>query len=197
MYRFFFKKALDIILCVIISPFFVIISLLITILIKLEDGGPIFYVASRIGKNGKLFNMYKFRSMSVDSQLILNSDGSTYNSPQDTRVTKVGKFIRQTSLDELPQICNVIKGDMSIIGPRASLASALSTYSTDEMDKMKVLPGITGYTQAYFRNDLSIREKRIKDAWYANNVNFILDMKIFFKTISTVLLQKGLYTNKR
>ena len=113
----------------------------------------------------------------------------------DPRVTRVGKFLRETSLDETPQILNVIKGDMSFIGPRASLAIALTTYQDDEIDKMKVRPGITGYTQAYFRNALSNREKRLKDAWYANNVSFILDIKIIFKTIVTIITRKSLYTN--
>lgn len=113
----------------------------------------------------------------------------------DPRVTKVGHFIRETSIDELPQIINVLLGDMSIIGPRASLSNSLSGYSSDELDKLKVRPGITGYSQAYFRNSLSSREKRLKDVWYANNVSLWLDIKILFKTFSTVLLRKGLYTN--
>ena len=127
-----------------------------------------------------MLRMYKFRSMKVNSPNILNEDGSTYNSAEDSRVTKVGKVIRETSIDEIPQILNVIKGEMSIIGPRASGFDALPSYKDDEKDKMKVLPGITGYTQAYFRNGLSVREKRLKDAWYANHVSFVLDMKNFF-----------------
>jgi len=134
--------------------------------------------------------------MKANAPLLLNPDGSTYNSKDDPRVTKVGKFLRETSIDETPQILNVLKGDMSIIGPRASLSEALGTYKEDELDKMKVRPGITGYTQAYFRNTLSNREKRLKDAWYANNVSFILDLKIFFKTITTVFKKEGLYTNE-
>jgi len=102
--------------------------------------------------------------MKANAPLLLNPDGSTYNSKDDPRVTKVGKFLRETSIDETPQILNVLKGDMSIIGPRASLSEALGTYKEDELDKMKVRPGITGYTQAYFRNTLSNREKRLKDA---------------------------------
>ena len=125
----------------------------------------------------------------------LIEDGNTYNAKDDFRVTKIGKFLRETSIDETPQILNVLKGDMSIVGPRASLAIELDTYMDDEMDKMKVRPGITGYTQAYYRNGLSSREKRLKDAWYANNVSFWLDLKIFFKTILTVLKREGLYSN--
>ena len=139
--------------------------------------------------------MYKFRSMKVNAENILNADGSTFNSKDDPRVTKVGKFLRETSLDETAQLLNMLKGEMSLIGPRASGWDALETYKSDEVDKMKVCPGITGYTQAYFRNSVSVREKRLKDAWYANNVSFILDLKIFFKTISTVLKRENIYTN--
>ncbi|MGM0777901.1 MAG: sugar transferase [Bacillota bacterium] len=195
MYKNFIKRIIDLIICIFGLMIFVPLYVIIGILIKLEDKGPIFYKAERIGKYSKSFEMYKFRSMRVNAPVLLNKDGSTFNSEDDPRVTKIGKFIRETSIDEIPQILNVIKGDMSIIGPRASLASVLDTFNSDEVDKMKVRPGITGYTQAYFRNGLSNREKRLKDAWYANNVSFWLDVKIFFKTILTVLKKEGLYTN--
>ena len=174
---------------------FLILLIFIGLAIKIEDRGPIFYKAKRIGRNSNIFDMYKFRSMKVNAPNILNKDGSTYNSKNDSRVTKVGRIIRETSLDEIPQILNVIKGDMSIIGPRASGAEALESYKEDETDKMKVRPGITGYTQAYYRNGLSVREKRLKDAWYANNVTAKLDIKIFFKTIITVFKRENIYTN--
>lgn len=195
MYKLFIKRILDIILCLIAFPIFLLIYIPIAILIKLEDGGPVFYSGERIGKSCRIFKMHKFRSMKVNAPNILNKDGSTFNSKNDPRVTKIGKFVRETSLDETPQILNVLKGDMSIIGPRPSLASALPTYKDDEKDKMLVRPGITGYTQAYYRNELTVREKRLKDAWYANNVSFILDVKIFFKTIGTVFKREGIYTN--
>ena len=182
---------------IIALPIFVLFYIIIGLFIKLEDKGPILYVADRIGKDGKIFRMYKFRSMKVNAPVILNADGSTYNAKDDERVTRIGRFIRETSIDEIPQIINVLKGDMSIIGPRASLASALSTYQDDERDKMKVRPGITGYTQAYFRNGLTNREKRIKDAWYANNVSFWLDVRIFIRTIFTVLRHENIYTQTK
>jgi len=195
MYINFFKRLIDVFLCLIAFPIFALLFVIIGIFIKIEDKGPIFYKAKRIGKNSKTFDMYKFRSMMVNAPNIINNDGSTYNSKNDPRVTKIGKILRETSIDEIPQILNVLKGEMSIIGPRASGAEALDTYLDDEIDKMKVRPGITGYTQAYYRNGLSVREKRLKDAWYANNVSFILDIKIFFKTIQTVLKRENLYTN--
>lgn len=195
MYEKYIKRILDIILSILAFPFFALLFIIVGITIKFEDGGRIFYKAERIGKNSKIFKMYKFRSMKENAPNILNPDGSTYNSKQDARVTKVGRFIRETSIDETAQIINVLKGDMSIIGPRASGAEVLETYKEDEKDKMNVKPGITGYTQAYYRNGLSVREKRIKDAWYANNVSFVLDCKIFFKTIQTVVKRENIYTN--
>ena len=139
--------------------------------------------------------MYKFRSMIVNAPNWTNSDGSTYNSENDSRVTKVGKFLRKTSLDEVPQFFNVLIGNMSFIGPRASGAGALDNYKPDEVDKMLVRPGITGYTQAYFRNSIPVRDKRLLDAWYAHNVSMWLDIKILFKTVATVLKHDYLYTN--
>lgn len=190
------KRIFDIICCIVILPLWILLCIIIYILIKWDDRGPVFYKAERIGKGCKKINMLKFRSMKVNSPNILNEDGSTYNAANDFRVTKVGRFLRETSLDETPQILNVLKGDMSLIGPRASGWEALSTYKNDEMAKMKVRPGITGYTQAYFRNGLTVREKRLKDAWYAEHMTLKLDIKIFFRTIRTVLLHENIYTNK-
>jgi len=196
IYQKYIKRIVDILICIIGFPVFVILYIFIGLAIKIDDGGPVFYKADRIGKDSKLYKMYKFRSMKLNAPNVLNPDGSTYNAKDDPRVTRIGRIIRATSLDETPQILNVLVGNMSIIGPRASLAGALETYQADEIDKMKVKPGITGYTQAYYRNDLDIRNKRLKDAWYANNVSFWFDVKILFKTIITVLKREGLYTNQ-
>lgn len=195
MYKSFFKPLCDWIIALVAFPFFCIIWLCVAVAIKLEDGGPVFYMAERIGKDSKKLLMYKFRSMKVNAENITNPDGSTYNAKDDPRVTKVGKFLRESSLDETAQVLNMLKGEMSLIGPRASGWSALDSYLPDEVDKMKVRPGITGYTQAYFRNSISVRDKRLYDAWYANHVSFLLDVKIFFKTIVTVLKHENVYTN--
>ncbi|EGA90825.1 glycosyl transferase possibly involved in lipopolysaccharide synthesis [Planococcus donghaensis MPA1U2] len=195
MYQIFTKRFIDVAFSILVLPLFLFLYIIFGLLIKLDDKGRILYQADRIGKNKKLFKMYKFRSMKENAPVLFNDDGSTYNDRNDNRVTKVGKFMRETSIDEIPQILNVLKGDMSLIGPRASLSEVIETFKHDELDKMKVKPGITGFTQAYYRNGLSNREKRLKDAWYANNMNFWLDIKIFFKTIRTVLLKDGLYTN--
>lgn len=195
MYRHFLKRFMDFVISLIAFPFFLLILIPIAIAIKLEDGGPIFYKSARVGKDFKKFGMYKFRSMKVNAPDLRNEDGGTYNAADDPRVTRVGKFLRETSLDETPQLLNIIKGEMSIIGPRAGDWESVNTYEDDEKDKCKVVPGLTGYCQAYYRNSASVREKRLKDAWYANNVTFTLDLKIFFKTIITVLKHENLYTN--
>lgn len=189
------KRIADILIGLVALPFLLIVIIIVGIAIKIDDGGPIFYKAKRIGKNSVIFNMYKFRSMIVNAPNWTNPDGSTYNASDDKRVTRVGKFIRKTSIDELPQFLNLLIGNMSLIGPRASGAGAIGTYQCDEMAKMDVLPGIAGYTQAYYRNSISVREKRLYDAWYAHNVSFWLDIKIFFKTVVTVLKRDNLYTN--
>ncbi len=195
-YQLVFKRLVDIILSLIALPFVLIIAIPVGILIKIEDRGPVFYRSGRIGRNFKEFDMLKFRSMKVNAPDLRNDDGSTYNSKEDNRVTKIGKFIRETSIDELPQIFNVLVGHMSIIGPRAGDVESKDTYVIDEKDKTLVRPGITGYTQAYYRNGLGVREKRLYDAWYAYNVSLWLDIKIFFKTIETVLKRENVYTNE-
>ncbi|MDC2156175.1 sugar transferase [Bacteroides thetaiotaomicron] len=195
MYKHIFKRLLDIAFSLLVFPLFGLILIPVAIAIKLDDGGPVFYKSARVGRGFQKFNMLKFRSMRVNAPDLRNVDGGTYNSANDPRVTKIGKFLRETSLDETPQILNIIKGDMSIIGPRAGDWESVDTYEDDEKDKTKVVPGLTGYCQAYFRNNASVREKRLKDAWYANNVSFLLDVKIFFKTIETVLKHENLYTN--
>lgn len=195
MYIHLFKRMIDLVLSICAFPFWLLIFIPVAIAIKIDDGGPIFYSSSRVGKGFKKFGMYKFRSMKVNAPDLRNADGGTWNSANDPRVTKVGKFLRETSLDETPQLLNIIKGDMSIIGPRAGDWESVDTYKEDEKDKCKVVPGLTGYCQAYFRNSIPVREKRLKDAWYANHVSFILDLKIFFKTIKTVLKHENVYAN--
>lgn len=196
-YQCFLKRVVDILFSLIAIPCVLIIILPFVIAIKIEDGGPIFYKSKRIGKGFKEFGMLKLRSMKVDAPDIRNEDGGTYNSENDPRVTKVGKFIRKTSIDELPQIFNIFIGQMSIIGPRAGDVESKDTYQDDEKDKLLVKPGLTGYTQAYFRNGLDVRHKRLYDAWYAHNVSLWLDIKVFFKSIATVLKRDNIYTNNK
>lgn len=196
IYQNILKRIFDIILFFILVPFVLLIAIPIIILIKIEDKGPIFYYSHRLGKNFEEFYMLKFRTMKVNSPDLRNKDGSTFNSKSDNRVTCIGRFLRESSLDELPQIFNVFIGQMSFIGPRAGDVESKNTYEEDEKDKLKIRPGITGYTQAYYRNSISVREKRLYDAWYANNVTLWLDIKIFLKTILVVLKRENVYTNQ-
>lgn len=194
-YQIVFKRIVDILLCIMILPFVLLITIPITAAIKLEDGGPVFYKSRRLGIGFTEFDMLKFRSMKVNAPDLRNDDGSTYNSPTDSRVTRVGYFLRKTSLDELPQLFNVMVGHMSLLGPRPGDVESKNTYEEDEKDKMLVRPGISGYTQAYYRNSIGVREKRLYDAWYAHNVSFWLDVKILFQTVVTVLKKDNVYTN--
>lgn len=189
------KRVIDILCCIAAMPVLLPITGIISLLIKMDDGGPVFYKSRRIGKDFNEFDMLKFRSMKVNAPDLRNADGSTYNSSNDSRVTKIGKLLRETSLDELAQIFNVIKGDMSLIGPRAGDVESKDTYEYDEKDKTLVRPGISGYTQAYFRNNLGVREKRLYDSWYAHNVTFLLDVRVLLKTIKTVICRENIYTN--
>lgn len=195
IYQLWIKRFIDLALSIFILPLALLLMIPIAMIVKVSDGGPIIYRSRRLGIGFKEFDMLKFRSMKVGAPDIRNADGSTYNSKDDERVTRVGKFLRETSLDEIPQLFNIIKGDMSIIGPRAGDAESKGTYLEDEKDKLLIRPGVSGFSQAYYRNSIGVREKRLLDAAYAHNVNFILDLKILFHTILTVLLRKGIYTN--
>lgn len=196
MYRKYIKRLLGILLSVIGLPFFGIIFIMVAPLITLEDKGSIFYNAPRLGKNGKIYKMFKFRSMKVNAPDLRNEDGSTYNGDDDPRVTRIGRFMRKTSIDETPQLLNVLRGEMAIIGPRPDLPDALDVYLPGEEKKLSVLPGITGYSQAYHRNLIDLHDRFKEDVYYAENVSFVLDVKIFIQTIKTVLLRKGIYRDE-
>ncbi len=187
MYKNFFKRLFDIVLSIIALPFWLIILIVFGPIIYFEDRGPIFYNAPRLGKNGKIFKMYKFRSMKINAPDIRNKDGSTFNSEDDPRLTKIGRFIRKTSIDETPQLLNIIKGDMSIIGPRPDLPEHRKLYEGNEERKLEIRPGVTGYNQAYFRNTVSWKKRIRNDIYYIDNVSLWFDIKIFFKTILSVL----------
>ena len=196
IYKKIIKRILDLILAIIALPFVLIICLIFGILIYIEDKGDIFYIAKRRGLNGSIFGMYKLRSMKMNAPDIRNEDNSTFNSANDPRVTKIGKILRKTSIDELPQVFNILKGDMSWIGPRPiTIDRPVSEYEQKRIDRLKVKPGVTGYAQAYFRNNISQEEKLQLDAEYAKEISLLLDLKIVFKTIQIVLLQKNVYTN--
>jgi lipopolysaccharide/colanic/teichoic acid biosynthesis glycosyltransferase len=193
MYKHFFKRLIDFLISLLALPFVLLTIIIFGPIIFLTDRGPIFYCGERIGKNGKPFKMIKFRSMKVNAPDIRLEDGSAFNGENDPRVTKIGKFLRKTSIDELPQFLNVLVGQMSIIGPRPDRLDWLDRYPDDIKVFLTVRPGITGYSQAYFRNSADGYEKMQNDAYYAKNLSFGLDVKIFFKTIVTVFKQENIY----
>ncbi len=195
MYKHFFKRLIDFIIALVILPFLLVIIIIVAPIIYFDDPGPVFYPSRRAGYKGKIFGMLKFRSMKVNAPDIRNADGSTFNSEDDPRQTRVGKILRKTSVDELPQLLNVLVGQMALIGPRPVLESQLASFTEEEKGKLDVLPGITGYTQAYHRNQLPTHEERMQDAWYAQHVSLGLDVKIFFKTIETVIHPSRVYRN--
>lgn len=195
MYTSIFKRVFDLTLSIFALPFLLIILLLISPIIYFQDKGPIFYNSHRLGKDGKIFKMYKFRSMKVNSPDLRNEDGSTFNAEDDPRLTKIGKFLRTTSIDETPQILNIIKGDMSIIGPRPGLPGAIKKYNSEQIIKLKVRPGVTGYNQAYYRNSVDMVSKLKNDVFYVENISLLMDLKILIKTIKSIVQRKNIYTN--
>lgn len=196
MYNQFFKRLLDLFFAIIALPIVLIICLVFGTIIFLEDKGDIFYIAKRRGLNGSIFGMYKLRSMKMNAPDIRNKDNSTFNSANDPRVTKIGKFLRKTSIDELPQVFNILKGDMSWIGPRPNNPSKVYEDMLEvEKKRLSIRPGVTGYSQAYYRNSISQAEKLEKDVYYVENLNFIFDVKIVIQTVKSVLLQKNINTN--
>lgn len=193
MYRNIVKRLIDIVISLVTLPFLLLILSVVGILIKSEDRGPVFYKADRLGKNGVPFHMFKFRTMKVNAPDIRNEDGSTFCSDSDPRLTKIGKALRETSVDELPQLLNVLFGQMSLIGPRPDLVEMLSVYEGREVRKLDVVPGITGYNQAYFRNSISMRKRFENDVFYVDNLSFLLDVKIIFKTLYLLIQRKHVY----
>lgn len=193
MYSRFVKRFLDLVVALLALPFVLVVAVPVALAVKLEDGGPVFYRAPRYGKDMRKFAMFKFRSMKVDAPDIRNADGTTFNSASDPRQTRVGRFLRKTSLDELPQFLNVLLGDMSLIGPRPSPMGNEPTYTDFIKRKFRVRPGITGLNQALLRNTGTIEQRYENDVRYADHVSFLLDARIVFLTAKNVLLRKNIY----
>jgi lipopolysaccharide/colanic/teichoic acid biosynthesis glycosyltransferase len=196
-----FKRFFDIIGSLILLPFVFLEIIVLAPFIWLTDKGPVFYNALRAGKNYKPYKMYKLRSMYVNSPNLKNPDGSTYNSDDDPRVTPIGRIMRKTSLDEFPQMLNVLLGDMSFVGPRPKNYSPekAKTRRMEDMDENRrksfsVKPGVTGYAQAYFRNSITQEEKFKWDAYYADHISLGMDLKILFQTVWSVVARKNINT---
>ena len=186
MYRSFFKRVLDLLLAVVgflfISPIFLIVTLL---LFFANKGNPFFFQL-RPGKNERIFKIIKFKTMTDQK----DSDGNLL--PDDQRLTNIGNFVRKTSLDEIPQLLNVIKGDMSLIGPRPLLIQYLPLYSRIQKRRHEVRPGITGWAQINGRNTVAWNKKFEYDVWYVDHISLILDLKIIFMTIKKVFVSEGI-----
>ena len=190
MYKKFFKRFFDLLFAfvgvIIISPLFVILFLILYIV---NQRAGVFFTQKRPGKNGKIFSVVKFKTMTDEK----DKDGNLL--PDIQRLTKIGKFIRSTSLDEIPQLINVLNGDMSLIGPRPLLVQYLPLYSSVQARRHEVRPGITGWAQVNGRNAISWEQKFNYDVWYVDNISLKLDIKIIFLTLLKVLKSEGINQN--
>ena len=196
------KRVLDVVISVMALLAIWPIMLVLALLVKM-DGGPAFFAQSRVGRNGHLFKLYKFRSMKVGADKLediltpeeLAAYRKEYKLQNDPRITKLGNFLRKSSLDELPQLWNIIRGDMSLVGPRPLLPSELTgNYTPEERQLlMSVQPGLTGYWQAMSRNESSYvtGERQVQELYYIGRVSFLMDVKIILKTVERVLTAKG------
>lgn len=182
----FVKRLLDITISLIALIFLSPLMLLIYLLVRINLGSPAFFLQERVGKDNKIFKMIKFRTMknSTDKNGNLLSDNE--------RVTKFGSFLRSFSLDELPELINILKGDMSLVGPRALLVQYLGLYNDEQIRRHEVLPGLTGWAQINGRNSITWSEKFKLDVWYVDNWSLWLDIKIFFLTFWKVLKREGI-----
>ncbi len=206
IYRF-FKRFVDIIGalvgCIVLLP--LTLGIWIANMIA-KDNGPVFYAHKRIGKNGKEFKMYKYRTMCMNANDMVKDEESmkryftdeqiqewkeNFKIDDDPRITKVGRFLRKTSLDEIPQVINILKGELSIIGPRPVIGEELEKYEENKEKFLSITPGLTGYWAANGRSDTDYEERMKMELYYVDNISFKLDFKIFFKTIISVLKREG------
>ena len=185
-YEAFFKRFIDIVISLLVIILFCWLYLILAIIVRLNLGSPIIFTQDRPGKNGKIFKMYKFRSMSD------KRDENGELLPDYKRLNKFGRILRSTSLDELPEFFNILKGDMSFVGPRPLLVKYLEHYNSFEMRRHEVRPGLTGLAQVSGRAALSWGEKFKKDVEYVDNVTFLMDLKIVFITVKKVFVREGI-----
>ena len=189
MYKFVFKRIFDLVLSLIGFILLFPVFILIVLILLYSNKGKPFFFQSRPGKNEKIFRIIKFKTMNDQK----DEKGNLL--PDFERMTKIGNFVRKTSLDEIPQLLNVIIGDMSLIGPRPLIISYLPLYNKEQAKRHDVRPGITGWAQVNGRNTITWKEKFAYDLYYVNNLSFLLDMKILFLTIKKVLLRDGVNSN--
>lgn len=172
---------------IVLSPLFALVALWI----KLDSRGPVFFRQERVGRGGRPFTILKFRTMVVDAD-----KSGFYTAENDPRVTRPGRFLRKTSLDELPQLVNILRGDMSIVGPRPTLAYQVEQYSPDQRRRLEVRPGVTGWAQIHGRNTLTWPERIEYDVWYVDHYSLWLDLRILLATFGVWLRGEGVYASK-
>jgi exopolysaccharide biosynthesis polyprenyl glycosylphosphotransferase len=196
----FLKRGTDIVVAFFLLTLFLPIIPVVTILITLDSPGPIFFRQKRVGKNGRAFNFYKFRSMVSGAENVIGAlrplsgvDGPVFKIKEDPRITRVGRFLRRSSLDELPQLLNVLKGEMSIVGPRPNLPSEVSQYLPWQKRRLEVTPGITCFWQIAGRSHIGFQEWMRLDLEYVRKRSYITDLKIMLKTVPAVIARKGAY----
>jgi len=186
MYKLVFKRLIDILVAffafIILLPLFIVVAILITTKTK----GSVFFKQKRPGLSGEIFSVLKFKTMTDEC------DAKGVPLPDEERITKVGQFIRSTSLDEIPQLLNVIKGDMSLVGPRPLLTKYLPLYNESQARRHNVKPGITGWAQVNGRNSITWEKKFELDVWYVDNLSFLLDIEVLFKTLLKVIKRDGI-----
>ncbi len=183
------KRALDFIFALIAIIILLPLGLIIAVLIMVENKGAAIFKQTRAGKDAKPFVFYKFRSMRADADPF----GSSPNSNEDPRITRIGRVLRETSLDELPQLWNILNGDMSLVGPRPLYISQIDEWTSSQKRRLEVKPGLTGLAQISGRGSLTIEQKLDLDVEYVNNRSFLLDCKIVFVTFMQVVCRKGIY----
>ena len=184
IYERFFKRFLDIFCSLMALIFLGWLLLIVAILVRVKLGSPVLFKQERPGKNEKIFKLYKFRTMTNEK----DENGNLL--PDNVRLTKFGRFLRKTSLDELPEIINILKGDMSIIGPRPLLVEYLPRYNEEQKHRHDVRPGLSGYAQVNGRNELSWEDKFKMDVYYVNHITFMLDLKILFQTVFKAFIKQ-------
>lgn len=187
------KRLLDLLLCCVALPIALPLVVICALAVRWSSPGPVLFRQKRIGMHRRSFEILKFRSMYVNAPDLRNSDGSTFNSVQDARVTPVGRFLRKTSLDEIPQLINVLRGEMSFVGPRPDLPDSIQHYRPKDYLRLSVPPGVTGLPQVRGRNALPWEARREMDVEYAATRSLWLDIRIILMTIPAVLLRRGIY----
>ncbi len=186
IYAKYIKRIIDIVISILVLILFCWLYAILAILVRIKLGSPVLFRQARPGKDGEIFNLYKFRTMTDER----DENGELL--PDSVRLTAFGAWLRSTSLDELPELFNILKGDMSLIGPRPLLVQYLDRYNETQKHRHDVRPGLTGYAQAHGRNSISWEDRFAMDVWYTQNISFAVDVKIIIDTVKTVLSHEGI-----